>query len=92
VAYVDEAFLGEVADLLADGPPPALMDPSRTEVEEVSIDRVGHPPAVVVRYVHDGEAGDFRFELDDSAWSFDDAEEAAQLVWGELADSLESGE
>jgi len=89
VAYVDEAFISEVADLLADGPPPAVLDPSSIEVTEIAVDRVEHPPAVVVRYVVDDEDGVFRFDLDDAVYSFTDAAEAALLVWVELSESLQ---
>ena len=89
---MDETFVGEVAECLADGPPPALLDPEKAEVLDFGIDRVEHPPTVVVRYLHGEEEGVFRFELDDSVWSFGDAEEAAQMVWVDLVESLEAAD
>ena len=42
----------------------------------------------VVRYLHEEAEGVFRFELDDTVWSFGDAEEAAHLVWIDLSETL----
>ena len=90
VAQVDDAFIARVAQRLSPGPPLALLDPAKAQVLDFRTDQVQDLPTVFVRYVRDGKEAVFLFALDDSVWSFCDADEAAQLVWIDLAESLDA--
>jgi hypothetical protein len=90
VASVDDAFLARVAEVLTLGPSPVLLDPATAQVLDFRIVRAAHPPTVIVRYVRHGQECFFDFSLDDDTWSFGDAEEAAELVWIDLQETLTS--